>query len=441
MKRRFSMRRIWMLCMMMCFALPLLMACAGDVSPAVSGTPAVEPDELPSEKPVREPANNYKPDVLSADNKYADVPIYDKFGAWPQKSGDEYYDSQVGTWYTIWWFEEGHSSYIRWYGDDWTRLKPVDYGYYCSGNKDYLQSVLARMKYIDIDFLLLDDTNNPQGSYYLDIAQNLQLVYKVAQEDMNGYTPKIAIATGGAIRDYNDQKQQQRDFDRYYKIYEKRSDVFYHYEGKPLLVMYMAGSPDVRYTDNQNRFTQRYGTGFISWQERGKAQEIWKTQGNWGWVWDIQNKGSEIMGVQPGYNKAHQGIDIDYFARDNGERYIQMWLEAIKENPKVIMIPSYNDHAEETGWEATVPIRKGAEGSAPDVEGEDPYVYEKITEAYLALRYGYIEGFFYKVEGTTQVYQCVDGSLDKVSSDAPGKEPVILLPKGYITWELNRNRG
>jgi hypothetical protein len=105
------------------------------------------------------------------------------------------------------------------------------------------------------------------------------------------------------------------------------------------------------------------------------------------------------------------------------------------------LIASYNDHAEETGWEATVPIRKPISTAAQDVEGEDPYVYEKITEAYLALRYGYIEGFFYKVEGTKQVYQCVDGYLEKVSASAPGKEPVILLPEGYIEWELNRDRG
>ncbi len=431
MKRNFSFRRLWMMVMMMAFTVPMLFACGGGFG---------KPEGSPTARPVREPANNYKPDLIKEDNKYADVAVYDKFGAWPQKTGEKYYASDVGTWYTIWWFEEGHPSYIRWYADDWTRLKPVDYGYYCSGEEDYATSVLVRMKYIGIDFMVLDDTNNPKGGHYADIAGNLNRFTQVA-ESLDGYAPKIAIATGGAIRDHGEKDQQQKDFDRYYKIYEKRPDVFYLYEGKPLLVMYMAGTPDVRYRDNQDRFTQRYGTGFISWQNRGTDQAIYKTQGNWGWVWDMQNKGSEIMGVQPGYNKAHQGFDIQYFARDNGVRYTQMWLEAIKENPKVIMIPSYNDHAEETGWEATVPIRNGAKGSAPDMEGEDPYVYEKITEAYLALRYGYIEGFFYKVEGTKQVYQCVDGYLEKVSASAPGKEPVILLPEGYIEWELNRDRG
>ncbi len=398
------------------------------------------PTTVPTQRPVKQPADNEQPDVITADNKYKDVPIYDKFGAWPSKTGETYYDAQVGTWFTVWWTEEGARTYDHWYRKDMCRLKPVDYGYYSSGDSDYLTSVFARLDYIGIDFILLDDTNGHDADYGL-VAKNMFKCFQTANA-LGEYAPKIAIATGGPIRDQENAKKQQAEFDAYYKsYYQKFPDTFYHYEGKPLLVMYMAHKVDTRLADSQNRFTQKYGTGFISWQNNGTTASFYEKQGNWGWVFDMQNKGSEIMGVQPGYNKAHQGVDIESFPRDNGVRYTQMWLDAIKENPKVIMIPSYNDHAEETGWEATTPIRKGAEGSAPDVEGEDPYVYEKITEAYLALRYGYIEGFFYKIEGTTQVYQCKEGYLEKVSADAPGREPVILLPEGYMEWELSRNRG
>ncbi len=388
-------------------------------------------------------SGNYKPDLITADNAYADVPVFDKFGAWPRKTGDLYYSSDVGTWYTIWWQKEGSPSFENWYLEDWTRIKPVDYGYYGSGDPDYLTSVLVRLKYIGIDFLVLDDTNSPKGGgYYEALAKNLLMVFKTANS-LGGYTPKIAIATGGAFRDYGDTVQQQKDFDRYYEIFSQAPEVTYLYEGKPLLVMYMAGTLNVQYQDNQNRFTQRYGTGYISTQKNAVDETIFQTQGNWGWVWDMQNPNSEIMGVQPGYNKAHQGVYYKPFPRDNGVRYTQMWLEAIKTNPKVIMIPSYNDHAEETGWEATMPIRPAIPSAAQDVPGEDPYVYEKITEAYLALRYGYIEGFFYRVENTEQVYQCVNGRLEKVrlSAAKDTEEPIILLPEGYIEWELNRNRG
>ena len=433
MRNETFLRRIITLGLLMIFSLSLFVACGGEKEPTAS-------DAI---RPTRLPANNAKPDLIKEDNKYANVPIYDKFGAWPQKTGDEYYSSEVGTWYTIWWQAEGHASYELWYRSDWTRLKPVDYGYYGSGDTDYLTSVLARMKYIDIDFVMIDDTNSPETGYYTDIATNLYRVFKTASQ-MDGFAPKLAIATGGAIRDFDNAEQQQADFDRYYNsVYKRYAELFYHYEEKPLLLMYVANKPDVRYQDNQNRFTQRYGTGFISWQNLSNDTSLYTTQGNWGWVWDMQNEGTEVIGVQPGYNKGHQGPYFKPFPRDNGVRYTQMWLDAIKKNPQFIMIASYNDHAEETGWEATTPIRKPIASAGQDCEGEDPYVYEKITEAYLALRYGYIEGFYYQVENTKQVYQCVNGYLEKVKSTAAEKagEPVILLPEGYIEWELTRDRG
>ena len=102
------------------------------------------------------------------------------------------------------------------------------------------------------------------------------------------------------------------------------------------------------------------------------------------------------------------------------------------------MIPSYNDHCEETGWEATTPVKAAGAGLDQVPSGEDPYLYEKITEAYLALRYGYIDGFFYKVENTSQVYQYKNGALQKSTAAAAGKEPIILLPTGYIEWEQSR---
>lgn len=375
---------------------------------------------------------NEKPDVIEADNKYANVKVYDKFGKWPLKSGKEYYSSEVGTWFTIWWMNKGEVTYdFHWFQE--CRLKPVDYGYYASNNVDYLTSVFARLKYIGIDFLLLDDTNGHWNDAGL-LSRNMTAILRVASKE-GAYAPKIAIATGAPLREGNT-AQQQKEYDQYGKFYERFKSAFYLYEGKPLLVNYIAGEANARYSDNQNRFTTRYGTGLVSWQKRASNQSIFKTQGNWGWVFDMQNAGSEVMGVQPGYNKP--GMQSAVVKREGGKHYIEQWLAAIKANPKVIMIPSYNDHCEETGWEATTPVKKADAGLDQVPSGEDPYLYEKITEAYMALRYGYIDGFFYQVENTTQVYQCKNGGLKKVDASAAGKEPIILLPKGYIEWEKNR---
>lgn len=383
--------------------------------------------QAPTAKPITE---NEKPDLSASLGNFKDIKIYDKFGKWPLKTGKEYYSSEVGTWFTIWWdVTTSAVGQFHWFEE--CRLKPVDYGYYSGANQKYLTSVFARMEYIGIDFLLLDDTNGHWNDNGI-IARNMNLCFKVA-EKLNGFSPKIAIATGAPLRE-GDTAQQQKEFDEYYKLYEKYPQYFYKYQGKPLLVNYIAGVANARYSDS--RFTTRYGTGLISWQNRASDQTIWKTQGNWGWVFDMQNKGSEIMGVQPGYNKP--GMESSVVKRKGGQHYIEQWLAAIKANPKVIMIPSYNDHCEETGWEATTPVEKAGAGLDEVPAGEDPYLYEKITEAYMALRYGYIDGFFYKVEGTSQVYKYTGGSLQKVSASAAGKNPIILLPTGYIEWEQSR---
>lgn len=370
--------------------------------------------------------------IISPNNRFVHVPTYNKFGQWPEKKGDTYFNSQVGTWFTVWWTKEGEPTYdFHWFQE--CRLKPVDYGYYASNDPDYLQSAFARIKEIGVDFLLLDDTNghwNDQGL----IRRNMWACFEEASK-MGEFAPQIAIATGDPVRNA-DYAGQQKEFDAYYEMKEKYPEVFYQYQGKPFLLMYVAGVAGARYDDNQDRFTLRYGTGYISWQNFTEDTTLYTTQGNWGWVWDMQNEGTEVMGVQAGYNKPHHR----FVARENGKHYIEQWLAAIKANPNVIVLPSYNDHCEETGWEATVPTRPPLPDQEQDVPDADPYLYEKITEAYMALKYGYIEGFFYQPEDDMQVYRCVNGTLVKVASQDAGKEPIILIPSDYIEWELNRKK-
>lgn len=394
---------------------------------------ACQSSQPPVEKKRIERIPNEMPDVIKTENQFAEVAVYDKFGQWPYKGGDEYYSSEIGTWFTVWWTKKGEATYSHWYDKTWTRLKPVDYGYYSSGDSDYLISVLSRLKYIGIDYVVLDDTNGHWNDMGL-IARNMNAVFQTAFE-LGEFSPKVAIATGAPIREGN-AKQQTKELDAYWEYYEQYPGTFYTYKDKPLLLMYIAGEVNQRHYDD--RFTIRHGTGFISWQNRASDQTIFKTEGNWGWVFDIQNAGSEVFGVQPGYNKSHQGTKIDSIFRNNGQHYIEAWLAAIKANPAVIIIPSYNDHAEETGWEATVPVRENTvPNSDPGTPGEDPYLYEKITEAYLALKYGYIDGFIYREESSSNAFLFKDNQLTQVT---PGEtDLVIIIPDGYMAWEKAKN--
>jgi hypothetical protein len=372
---------------------------------------------------------------ITPDNPYKDVKIIDKFGTWPEKKGEPYYSSQVGTWFTVWWTAKGARTFDHWTQKRWTRVKPVDYGYYSSGDEDYLTHVLLRMKYIGIDFIALDDTNGHWNDFGL-IAENMAACYRVADR-LGEHSPKVAICTGRPLRE-GDIEKQRRELDAYYtKFVQKHPNAYYNWKGKPLAIMYLAGVAGQRMDDD--RFTLRYGTGLATWQNRTKKTEVFKTQGNWAWVFNLQNPGSEVMGAQPGYNKAHQGVNIMPVERKSGAHYIGQWLAAIKQNPEVILVPSYNDHAEETGWEATIPLRPAIATAAQDVPGEDPYLYEKITEGYLALRYGFIEGFHYRVENSQKVFACKNGKLEETKAPDPLKEPVIVLPKGYLDWIKSRS--
>lgn len=372
--------------------------------------------------------------LIEPDNPYADVKVIDKFGEWPDKRGEPYYSSEVGTWFTVWWTARGAKTFDHWTQPDWTRVKPVDYGYYSSGDEDYLTHVLLRMKYIGIDFIALDDTNGHWNDFGL-IAENMAAVYRVADR-LGPLWPQVAICSGGPLRE-GDIEEQRRELDAYYrKFVQKYPDTYYNWKGKPLVVMYLAGSAGRRIEDD--RFTIRYGTGLATWQNRTKDTDVFETQGNWAWVFDQQNPGSEVMGAQPGYNKAHQGSSMKVVERKSGAHYIDQWLAAIKEDPEVILVPSYNDHAEETGWEATIPMRPAPPHAGQDVQGEDPYLYEKITEGYLALRYGFIEGFYYRVENNEQVALYKNGTFEKTEAPDPLKEPTIVIPADYLKWFYNR---
>ncbi|HOA32438.1 MAG TPA: hypothetical protein PKM70_11010, partial [Clostridia bacterium] len=56
-----------------------------------------------------------------------------------------------------------------------------------------------------------------------------------------------------------------------------------------------------------------------------------------------------------------------------------------------------------------------------------------ITEAYLALRYGFIEGFKYREESSTEVYLYCENKLVKHSSN--DNDLVIVIPDGYFDWK------
>ena len=70
---RFTVRRIFLSVLSFVFIVSFCAGCAGKPGEEKTSMSAV----VPTQHPLKQPANNEKPDLLGEDNKYKDVKIYD----------------------------------------------------------------------------------------------------------------------------------------------------------------------------------------------------------------------------------------------------------------------------------------------------------------------------------------------------------------------------
>lgn len=210
---------------------------------------------------------------------------------------------------------------------------------------------------------------------------------------------------------------------------KKYKDNYFYWEGKPLVVFFVAPH-NYGYVDD--RFSIRLSSGHVSESVSVQDEYDIKKNGLWGWVYDMQYPGSEVFGVNPGWSRSHNNLSSgsEPKSRKNGEKYISMWLEAIKNNPKAIIVASWNDHAEETGIEA-VNLLEPIEGRENELD--DPYFYQKVTEGYLALRTGYLENWYYRAENDSNVYKFTNSKLKKVDK-VPKNDVILVVPDDYYEW-------
>ena len=339
----------------------------------------------------------------------------------------EYYSSQVGLWYTVWWDSlERDPVFFKHHWGTNTRVKPIKHGYYATDDPEKLGDDFRFFHRIGIDYLILDDTN----AHYNDggnIARHIDACFAMAKE-LGINAPKICFAGGRPLIN-GDVDGMQAELDIFAGYAEKYHDNTYFWKGKPLFVNFNIAK-NYSYQDKQNRFTMRPATGHLLEGFHAYKEHNLDKTGMYGWVFDMQYETSEVHGITPGFSRSHNnlGTTLEPIERENGERYRREWLNAVKRKPEMIVISSWNDHAEETGIEAVELLEP-----IPGRGEEDPFFYEKITEGYLALKTGYLENWYYRSESDPQVFQYRDGRLNKVSH-LNGKEIVIVTPDDYFGW-------
>ena len=339
----------------------------------------------------------------------------------------KYYDAKVGLWYTVWW--DSHERDPHFFEHHWlkeTRVKPIKHGYYASDDPKKLKDDFRYFRRIGIDYLILDDTN-AHGNDAGNIAAHIEACFTVAAE-LGDDAPKLCFA-GGRPLIGGDVAGMQVELD-IFADYAKRfpKNTFYWRE-KPLFVNFNIPE-NYGYQDQQERFTMRPAAGHISegipHREKYELDKI----GMYGWVFNVQYDGSEVYGITPGFSRSHNnlGTSVPPISRKNGKRYQQQWLAAVKRNPEMIVISSWNDHAEETGIEAVELLE-----NIPGRGEENPFFYEKTTQGYLALKTGLLEDWCYRKENDSIVYRFRNNKLEPVAQ-LDAKEVVIVVPDDYFAW-------
>ena len=106
----------------------------------------------------------------------------------------------------------------------------------------------------------------------------------------------------------------------------------------------------------------------------------------------------------------------------------------------MIVIASWNDHAEETGIEA-VNLSENIAGR--EAEKKNPYLYEQMTEGYLALKTGYVKGYYYKAESanniiSTQALSCKRFLLCRRAAFYCGSRSITMT--GQALQEVKQDR-
>ncbi len=199
-----------------------------------------------------------------------------------------YEDRLVGIAYTTW-----HSpTFTNWGKGSWDL--PLD-GPYSSDDRDVIYKHGIQLRDAGIDFVFVDWTNNTD--YDPETMRDTRSDFRMIEEATDALfevwstiegAPKICIFAGpghngiGSVNNGNHQKK----VDQIYRDYvEKYPDLYFRYEGKPLLMCYGA-TPNqygTRPAWTDDRYTIRWVTGYVGQQTNLYSTRTMATRGWWSW--------------------------------------------------------------------------------------------------------------------------------------------------------------
>ena len=284
-------------------------------------------------------------------------------------------DRKVGIAYTTWHRPE----FPRWGKGTWDL--PLD-GPYCSDDRAVIYKHGIQLRDAGIDFVFVDWTNNtcydPEKQRETNpahrmIEESTDILFEVWSTIENA--PKICLFAGpGHSMPINlENGNHQSKVDQIYRDYvEKYPDLYYSYEGKPLLMCYGA-TPNFYGADpawSDDRFTIRWVTGYVGQQEGLYDPETLRSYRFWSWeergtqTYTVVNNRVECVSVTAASRAQGEEGDRGYIparGRRNGDTFREQFERAIELGAGTVILISWNEWT--TSEQLSLEISKDLEPS------------------------------------------------------------------------------
>lgn len=297
--------------------------------------------------------------------------------------------TEIGIWYSTWYgyVVPGSSSnqldtWNAWNLDFTPLLPDGTFGYYDSKDTEVIQFHLEKMSEAQIDFIVMDQTNNidVDGGYINE--RSLAVAKYIKKYNDSGARPVRYCSAIGGIQWSQDAATIEQEAAKLWTRYVNQDfgseKYHYYYEGKPVLVVYGDGAEA-----KWNAYTgdKTYASKFtIRWADNKS------TPGYWGWAYDkgVQWHGETTV-VMPGWNNCKGATPVN---RNYGETYKAFWRKVLNaaDRPRIILINSFNEYAEHTAIfpaVADADAREGDKWYKDESKVEDPYMYWNMTVDYI----------------------------------------------------------
>lgn len=218
----------------------------------------------------------------------------------------------------------------------------------------------------DIDFVFVDWSNNteydPQTmrgphSDFTMIEEATDVLFEVWAEIPNA--PKICIFVGPGhsgienVKNGNHQKKVNQVYKNYIEN-KKYNEMYFYYEGKPLLMCYGA-TPTLYGADPEwkdDRFTVRWVTGYVGQQKELYNEKTLQSKRYWSW----EERGAQTYTVIDGMVEAvtcsaatrQQDAEgereyIPPCMRNNGATLKKQFQRAVDLGAKIVLLVSWNE--------------------------------------------------------------------------------------------------